>query len=160
MTRKEAIQACKREIKNYVEQSRSLRQEIRSLKWKPGVEEQFGKIAHARRSLDHVALGAARAGLKAYRRPETGDQRYDLWSRKRSTASQIRALSLVYAILRGRQYKTVEPKTPPMTSWVLSCLVDDVHTWLSSLYPEQSCTQADVEGWLLGMALTIPAEAA
>lgn len=84
----------------------SISKKIQSLKWTEGsqpeiqrlrsIKDESGRRVHGKRS------------LKPYRRPETGPERNALWVDKRARGYSTREYLLLWAMLRGKAYKTVE----------------------------------------------------
>jgi len=100
-----AKQTIKQLIKDRIEESKKLRLEIQTLKWKEG-----------RPPVQKDVSGRKVTGKKAwiaFKRPETGTQRAALWVDKRGVGSNARVYFLLLGLLRGRPYKTIEAKCHP-----------------------------------------------
>jgi hypothetical protein len=81
---------------------------IQSLKWKEGSLPEVQRLRSAKNERGQKING--NRSLKPYRRPETGSERNRLWTQKRSLGSTTREYLLLYAMLRGKAYSTVESK--------------------------------------------------
>lgn len=110
----------KSEIKDFADQGRKLRQEIAELKWKP---EALAEV-RATLALPSDKATGRKDKLKAWRRPETGPERSQLWNSKRDNGRYARHYLLAYGALRGLAYTRMEakcePTNKPSASWIRS----------------------------------------
>lgn len=155
MTRKEAIKSCRESIKELVAESQStrneIRQKIRDLKWKPEAATELPRIRAAQKTVASPAqTKELRAALKALRRPETGDERYDLWNAKRRTTTCDRTTFFAYAILRGRTRASMERS--PISSDYAKELAFWTLNEIQKHYPDCKWTREDITAWILGEA--------
>lgn len=81
---------------------------IQDLKWKEGSLPEVQRLRSVKNESGQRVNG--KRSLKPYRRPETGDERNRLWTEKRGLGYTTREYLLLYAMLRGRTYKSVEAK--------------------------------------------------
>ena len=81
---------------------------IQGLKWKEGSLPEVQRLRSVKNERGQKVNG--KRSLKPYRRPETGDERNRLWTQKRSLGYTTREYLLLYAMLRGKAYATVESK--------------------------------------------------
>lgn len=98
----------KKIIKERTAESTKVRQEIEALKWKP---EALAEVRSAQAKRDGSGRKTSgRKSLKAFRRPETGQDRYHLWNDKRSLRHEARTALLAYGVYRGVPYVRIEQK--------------------------------------------------
>jgi hypothetical protein len=102
---KNAKNTLKQLIKEQADNGRRIRLEIQALKWKEGCPP-VQRDASGRKVTGKKALAA-------FRRPETGPQRFGLWDDKRSEGHYARIYLLLLGMLRGRPYKSIEAKCHP-----------------------------------------------
>lgn len=138
--KKNVLEALKNRIKESASEGSEIHSKIAALKWKPGRplvqrDESGRKIS-------------GKKAWKAFRRPETGYERHCLWSDKRSVKQDARWNQVVYGMLRGRAYRSLEPKTRPGNElhprWLLGTLnhaAGDV---------PHGITEAEIKAWLEG----------
>lgn len=81
---------------------------IQGLKWKEGSLPEVQRLRSTKNEQGQRING--NRSLKPYRRPETGPERNHLWTKKRGFGYKTREYLLLWAMLRGRAYKTVEAK--------------------------------------------------
>jgi hypothetical protein len=82
--------------------------EIQGLKWKEGSHPELQRLRSVKDEKGHRVHG--NRALSQYRRPETGPKRNALWTTKRGLGSKTREYLLLWAMLRGKAYKSVEAK--------------------------------------------------
>jgi hypothetical protein len=138
---KNAKKTIKQHIKGKAEEGQKLRLEIQTLKWKEG-KPPVQRDASGRKVTGKKAL-------KAFKRPETGPQRFGLWDDKRSVGSITRVWLLLLGLLRGRPYRSIEAKVHPWN--VMSAKT--LHRWLADVLPSEQMTpynEAAIKAWLDG----------
>jgi hypothetical protein len=91
-----------------IQDTLEISRKIQSLKWKEGSLPEVKRIRSIKNELGQKING--KHSLKPYRRPETGNERNHLWTEKRAIGFTTREYLLLWAMLRGRAYKTVEAK--------------------------------------------------
>ena len=108
---KTAIKQLKAIVCENSAKGRDFRKQIQSLSWKDGTLSEVQKLKSLRDGANHRVNG--KRSVKAFRRPETGNERSMLWGYKRNAAMTTRDSLLAYGMLRGRAYKTLELKCAP-----------------------------------------------
>lgn len=138
---KNAKNTLKQLIKDQAENGRKIRLEIQALKWKEG-RPPVQKDVSGRKVTGKKAL-------KAFRRPETGPQRFGLWDAKRSEGYLARVYLLLLGLLRGRTYLSIEAKVHPWNKMSARTL----HKSLGNVLDAEKMThfsEAGIKAWLEG----------
>ena len=136
----------KKIIKEKAAEGTKVRQEIESLKWKP---EAMAEVRSARTKRDESGRKTSgKKALKAFRRPETGQERYHLWNDKRSVGYDARIALLAYGVYRGMPYARIEKcaDTNKPSAWTL-------HNFLAAYLSKEAAaafTKETIQGWLDG----------
>lgn len=139
---KQALNQLRQEIRGKAEEGGRIRRAIEALVWKEGSLPEVQAIRSKRDASGHRVEG--KKALKKYRRPETGPDRYSLWDEKRGVGSGARIYLLLYGMVRGRTYQSIERKCDePPSSYLL---------WinLAKLLGQDRTTQKDIQAWLDG----------
>lgn len=147
---KAIIKSLRSEIKKLSAEQKAdkndTRRQIRELTWKPGTEAIVAALRSERGENGFKKHG--KKALKPYRRPETGPERCSLHMYlNNATSDRIRMKLVVYGMLRGLPYRTIERETAhPLSPYIL------FNYDLKPLFPEGECpyTQADIKAWLDG----------
>lgn len=124
-----------------IQESVDLRNQINALRWKPGTQEVVKALRSERQ--DGKRLKGKKA-LKPYRQPETGQERYALKYQKRWKGADIREWGLMYGLLRGMDYKRIEPKClegNEPSAWSLAQNFKKLGVGI---------TEADIKAWFKG----------
>lgn len=143
---KTVIVQLKCRIAQSVQACVEIRKAIRDLTWVEGSLEKVREI-RSQRSPEGKPVNGHRA-LKEFRRPETGEQRSNLWARKRDAKYAARHALLALAMAQGRPYKSVERSCREENA--PSCLSIECH--LNEYLPKGSEVSRDsVYDWLNGI---------
>jgi hypothetical protein len=127
-----------------------LRRAIRDLEWKDGVLPEVKKIRSQVDSSGRRTAG--KKALKAFRRPETGPERSELWMSKQGESHYARCALLAYGMLRGRAYKTLESSVRDGNG--VNCY--GVRDALSRALPEgKQVTIKQIQEWISGESVQI-----
>ena len=106
----EQFKQIKKEVTQHIKgqsaESSRLRGKIGSLAWKPGSQEAVARTRANKNPDGHRISG--KSELKQYRRPETGEERNQLWQARGSIGSDTRILLLLLGMLRNRTYRQIE----------------------------------------------------
>ena len=122
------IEQLKDEIRRLASEGAQFRKQIQELAWKPDTLVEVAKLRAQRDLFGHRCIG--KTELKRFRRPETGQERYDLWRSKRQTGSNARYAYLAYGMLRGKAYLTIESKCEVMpNAWAILRTIDPSTKW-------------------------------
>lgn len=142
MTRKEQIGIIRAALRDSIALGTNLHQEIHALTWVGGRPPE---LPVSRNEEGHRLTG--KKAFKAYKRPETGPQRYELWGQKRYAGTDSRWLFLALGFLRGRPYKSIESKTYTPASGYF------IHSKLKTLLKEVDVPRGDIDRWLAGESI-------
>jgi hypothetical protein len=102
------MQKLRADLIQKIQATLELSRKIQGLKWKEGSQSEIQRLRSIKDEKGHKVYG--NQALKAYRRPETGPERNALWTEKRSLGYSTREYLLLWSMLRGKAYKTVEVK--------------------------------------------------
>ena len=102
------MQKLRTELVESIQATLEISRKIQGLKWKEGSQPEIQRLRSIKDEEGHRVHG--NRSLKPYRRPETGPERNALWTKKRGLGYTTREYLLLWAMLRGRAYKTVEAK--------------------------------------------------
>jgi hypothetical protein len=102
------MQKLRTELVESIQATLGISREIQGLKWKEGSQPEIQRLRSVKDEKGRRVNG--NRSLKPYRRPETGPKRNALWTRKRELGYTTREYLLLWAMLRGKAYKTVEAK--------------------------------------------------
>jgi len=144
------IQQLKSDVCELIAKSNQVRTSISSLKWREGSLPEIQKIRSERDELGRRIKG--KRALAPFRRPETGEERSKLWSKKRDIGYDARYLLLVYGMLRGRKFSKIEPNHAgndclPGTYLFKMCL--------DRYLPKSSITEEQIKSWIDGGAAPV-----
>jgi hypothetical protein len=139
---KNVLKRLRQEIKDKAVAGNQVRRAIESLAWKEGSAPQVQAIRSKRDASGHRVEG--KKSLKKFRRPETGPERYSLWDEKRSVGSGARIYLLLYGMLRGRPYLSIEKKCDEAPSAYLLGIT------VAQVLGQDRATQKDIQAWLDG----------
>lgn len=137
----------KKDIKENASEGRRIALQIEELKWKPGALAEV-QAARAKKDASGRRVTGKKA-LKAFRRPETGLERYGLWGEKRSVGYEARMKLLAYGMLRGLPYLCIEKKCHDLNKPSAYALRSYLAIYLTkeqmALFPESA-----IKAWLEG----------
>jgi len=102
------MQKLRTELVESIQATLGISREIQGLKWKEGSQPEIQRLRSIKDEDGRRVNG--KRSLKPYRRPETGLERNALWEKKRGLGYTTREYLLLWAMLRGKAYKTVEAK--------------------------------------------------
>jgi len=102
------MQKLRTELVESIQATLGISRKIQDLKWKEGSQPEIQRIRSVKDDKGRRVHG--NRSLKPYRRPETGTERNALWTKKRDLGYTTREYLLLWAMLRGKAYKTVEAK--------------------------------------------------
>jgi hypothetical protein len=138
------MQKLRTELVESIQATLEISREIQSLKWKESSQSEVKRLRSVKDEKGRKVNG--NRSLKPYRRPETGPKRNGLWTKKKELGNTTREYLLLWAMLRGKAYKTVEAKCKdenlPSAYGMLKILevcfggtpspieVDDISNWL------------------------------
>jgi len=100
------MQKLHTELVKSIQATLGISREIQGLKWKEGSQSEIQRLRSVKDGNGRRING--NRSLKPYRRPETGPKRNTLWTRKRELGYTTREYLLLWTMLRGKAYKTVE----------------------------------------------------
>jgi hypothetical protein len=139
------IQQLRHDICELIAKSNQIRTNISSLKWSEGSLPEIQKIRSERDEQGHKIKG--KRALAPFRRPETGEERSRLWSKKRDIGYDARYLLLVYGLLRGRIFSKIEPnhagKDCLPSSYMFKMTLD-------RYLKDNSITEVQIQTWIDG----------
>jgi hypothetical protein len=151
---KNAIKVLKVSVKITSDAGRATARQIQSLKFRSAdAARQYGVLSKAKGD------ASVRAERKALRNPESGSERYDLWSQKRRQGNLSRHHMLAIGFLRGRAYLTMErtcaEANKPSAKWVHDTIL------AAFLLAGEVCpwTKDHVKAWLAGDVASVEAAA-
>lgn len=102
------IKKLREDLVKSIQDTLEISRKIQGLKWKEGSLPEVQRLRSVKNEQGQKVNGGR--ALKPYRRPETGEERNCLWTKKRSVGFTTREYLLLWAMLRGRAYKSVEAK--------------------------------------------------
>lgn len=100
------MQKLRTELVESIQATLGVSRKIQSLKWAEGSQPEIQRLRSIRGESGRRVHG--HRSLKPYHRPDTGPERNALWTRKRDLGYTTREYLLLWAMLRGKAYKTVE----------------------------------------------------
>jgi len=126
MKNKNAIKVLKVSVKVTSDAGRATARQIQSLKFRSAdAAKQYGVLSKVKGN------ASVRAERKALRCPESGAERYSLWSQKRRQGNLSRHHLLALGFLRGRAYLTMEracaEANKPSSKWIHDTLKAAFH---------------------------------
>jgi hypothetical protein len=132
------------DVRDLIVKGSQVRKDISSLKWKEGSLPEVQKLRSQRDASGHRFHG--KRSLVSFRRPETGAQRSGLWDKKREIGWDARNLFLIYGMLRGRLYSTMEKNCvcAPSAFGLEKCL--------DKYFGESSIKESAIQDWISGGA--------
>ena len=151
-TQTQQMQQLVDDIAEKASEGRKIRGQIAALQWKEGTASEVAKLRAQRDPSGQRCVG--KRALAAFRRPETGPERYALWDEKRSVGREARIHLLVLGLLRGVSYERIER----------TCVVEDrpsartLRRVLQSYGVEM--TEETIQGWFDGAVVAPLARAA
>ena len=125
-----------------IEVQRGLRRQIQELSWVPESAPEVQRLRSERAEDGRRRYG--KKALKAFRRPETGPERYALWDRKRAGKFDARYQQVLLGMLRGRSYTQIEPSRED------NVYADYLHKLLVQYDPSTSITEGEIGEWVAG----------
>ncbi len=160
ITRTDAIRACKAAIKKSIQEVKAgrtkVRAEINTLAWQPQAEAVLPLLRAKQKEQkdgNRASAQTLRQEIKALRRPETGEQRYQLRVHMPCDPS-CRVLLLTYGLLKDRPYKTVETKIRQAPEWqtkgLLNMLRGEILQKLGVLDPSGGWKEQHITDWFAG----------
>lgn len=102
------MQKIRTKLVKSIQATLGINQKIQSLKWAEGSQPEVQRLRSIKDDEGRRVNG--KRSLKPYHRPETGPERHNLWVQKRDLRRVTRKYLLLLAMLRGKEYKTVEAK--------------------------------------------------
>lgn len=102
------MQRLRADLGQSIQTTLEISRKIQGLKWKEGSQSEIQRLRLIVDDRGRRVNG--KRSLKEYSCPETGPERNRLWVKKRSIGCTTREYLLLWAMLRGKAYKTVETK--------------------------------------------------
>lgn len=132
------------DVRDLIVKGSQVRKDISLLKWKDGSLPEIQKLRSQRDNQGHRFHG--KRALVPFRRPETGEERSRLWNKKREIGWDARNRFLIYGMLRGRLYSTIEKNCdcPPSAFSLERCL--------DKYFGESPIKESVIQDWIAGGA--------